>query len=145
MMKYIFYVLVAIIIFGCQNVNKPIKPENLISKEEMVSILTDAYISNAARSFNYNLIKKIGIRLDSLLYEKYNIDSLQFAESNTFYSSDLKTYANIISKVEKRLLVLQNEKDSVYDVIKKEKGDTINFRNKGETKLLVDPVESKSN
>lgn len=132
-------------ILGCQDVKKPERPENLISQETMVLILADAYISNAARSINNRLIRKTGVMLDSLLYEKYNIDSLQFVNSNAFYTSDLNTYSKIIQKVEVRLLIIQKKTDSLFEVYKKEKpGDTIKDSIQIKPNLLIDPVESKT-
>jgi len=132
---------------GCQEINKIEKPDNLISQENMVRILTDVYISNASRSVNNKLLKDYHIRLDSMIYKKYSIDSLQFVESNAFYSSNLKTYTDIITKVQEDLTILQVEKDSIYNIIKKEKEkqDSINKKKKQEPKLLAEPVESETN
>lgn len=142
-MKYLFFTILTLSILGCQDVKKPERPENLISQETMVLILADAYISNAARSINNRLIRKTGVMLDSLLYEKYNIDSLQFVNSNAFYTSDLNTYSKIIQKVEVRLLIIQKKTDSLFEVYKKEKpGDTIKDSIQIKPNLLIDPVES---
>ena len=139
---------------GCQDIKEIEKPENLIAKEVMVNILTDVYISNASRSINNKLLKEYNIKLDSLIYNKYHIDSLQFVESNAYYSSNLKTYTKLITSVEERLKVLQIEKDSIYEIIKKEKEDSTkakkkedstNVKIKEEPKLLADPVESGIN
>lgn len=144
-MKYLFFTILTLSFLGCQDVKKPEKPENLISQETMVLILADAYISNAARSINNRLIRKTGVMLDSLLYEKYNIDSLQFVNSNAFYTSDLNTYSKIIQKVEVRLLIIQKKTDSLFEVYKKEKpGDTIKDSIQIKSNLLIDPVESKT-
>jgi len=142
-MKYLFFTILTLSFLGCQDVKKPERPENLISQETMVLILADAYISNAARSINNRLIRKTGVMLDSLLYEKYNIDSLQFVNSNAFYTSDLNTYSKIIQKVEVRLLIIQKKTDSLFKVYKKEKpGDTIKDSIQIKPNLLIDPVES---
>jgi len=107
-------------LFSCQDVKKPERPANLISKEKMVDILSDVYISNASRNVNNKLIKKMNLKLDSLIYAKYEIDSIQFAQSNAFYSSDLKTYGNLLSQVKARFEILKTEKDSLYKIAKKE-------------------------
>lgn len=107
-------------LFSCQDVKKPEMPANLISKKKMVDILSDVYISNASRNVNNKLIKKMNLKLDSLIYAKYEIDSLQFVESNAFYSSDLKTYGNLLSQVKDRFEILKIEKDSLYQIAKKE-------------------------
>ncbi len=111
----------ALVLFlsSCQDVKKPERPENLISKEKMVDILTDVYITNAARNINNKLIKKTGVKLDSLVYSKFEIDSLQFVESNAFYCSDLETYRSLLSQVQDRMLEMQTEKDSIYAIAKK--------------------------
>jgi len=109
-----------LILFSCQDVKKPERPANLISKEKMVDILSDVYISNASRNVNNKLIKKMNLKLDSLIYAKYEIDSIQFAQSNAFYSSDLKTYGNLLSQVKARFEILKTEKDSLYKIAKKE-------------------------
>jgi len=153
-MKYLSIIICAILFLGCQDIKEIEKPENLIAKEVMVNILTDVYISNASRSINNKLLKEYNIRLDSLIYNKYHIDSLQFVESNAYYSSNLKTYTKLITSVEERLKVLQIEKDSIYKIIKKEKEDSTkakkkedstNVKIKEEPKLLADPVESGVN
>ena len=134
-------------LLSCQDVKRPEKPTNLISKEKMVDILSDVYISNASRNVNNKLIKKMNLRLDSLIYAKYEIDSLQFVESNAFYSSDLKGYGNLLSQVKDRFEILKIEKDSLYKIAKKE--DSILKAAKKEPKVkvvdstkLIDPVIS---
>ncbi len=134
-----------VIVTSCQDVKKPEKPQNLIPQETMANILTDIYISNAARSVNNRLLKEYNIKLDSVIYEKYEIDSLQFVESNAFYSSNIKTYTKIISSIEERLKLLQEEKDSIYEIIKKERGDTISGKEKIKEGLLINPVKNGIN
>ncbi|HBY66927.1 MAG TPA: DUF4296 domain-containing protein, partial [Flavobacteriaceae bacterium] len=86
-MKYAYLILL-IVAFGCQSVQKPEKPENLIPKEKMIDIMMESYLSNAARSVNNRKLRSYGLKLDSLIYAKYNIDSLQLAKSNTYYAAD---------------------------------------------------------
>ena len=111
----------------------------------MVDILTDVYISNAARSINNRLLKEYNIKLDSIVYKKYDIDSLQFAKSNEYYSTNLTTYTNLISSVEERLNILHIEKDSIYTIIKKEKEDTISGKKMEKVGVLRYSVKGNSN
>jgi len=146
--------LLGLFVISCQDVKKPDRPENLITKDKMASIMIDFYITNAARSINNKLLKKTGVQLDSLLYAKYDIDSIQFAESNTFYSANLKAYEEIMKKVSDSLTLLKKEKDSVYTIIKKHKEDSLvtfykknpklkpTKKNKKSTKKLVTPIQS---
>ncbi len=139
----IMLLLITTVFLACQDVKKPIRPKNLIPKEKMATILVDIYISNAARSVNNKILINKGIKLDSIIYEKYSIDSLQFVESNAFYSSDLNTYNGIISEVEKHLILLNEEKDSIYKLIRKERGDTITSKTNFKSNKLINPAESK--
>jgi hypothetical protein len=105
---------------SCQDVKKPEMPSDLISQNIMVDILTDVYISNASRNVNNKLIIKRNLQLDSIIYNKYKVDSLQFVVSNAYYSSDLKIYANLLTQVKDRLVLLQKEKDSIYKIVFKQ-------------------------
>jgi hypothetical protein len=121
-----FYLRIFCLIFfigclvSCQDVQKPEKPANLISKEVMVDILTDVYISNAARNVNNKLLRNKNIKLDSVIYSKYRLDSLQFALSNNYYSSNLDVYRSLLVKAQEKLMVLQIEKDSIYRAVTKQ-------------------------
>lgn len=148
-------ILALILIFGytsCQDVKKPEIPSDLISQEKMVDILSEVYIINASRNVNNKLIKKRKLQLDSLVYNKYKVDSLQFVVSNAYYSSDLEVYRNLMTQVQERLIILQKEKDSVYkivfkqDSIKKIENKASNLKeNKQEkiiSKTLINPAQS---
>ena len=107
-------------LISCQDVQKPEKPANLISQEIMVDILTDVYISNAARNVNNKLLRNKNIKLDSVIFNKYRVDSLQFVLSNNYYSSNLDIYRDLLIKAQEKLMVLQIEKDSIYRAVTKQ-------------------------
>jgi len=105
-MRYLF-LLVILLFSACQDIKKPEKPENLISREKMVDIYVDAYLSNAARSIDNRVILDKGVKLDSFIYTKHKIDSAQFAKSNAYYTIDLSKYAEIFTEVEQRLVAME--------------------------------------
>lgn len=111
-MKYWSIIFILIIFSSCQNVKQPEKPKNLIGKEMMVDIMTEAYLANAARSVDNKTIMEKGIQMDSLFYNKFGVDSLQFAKSNAFYAADVNAYITIFQEVEKRLNHMEVELDS---------------------------------
>lgn len=121
-----FYLRIFSLIFfigfliSCQDVQKPEKPTNLISQEVMVDILTDVYINNAARNINNKLLRNKNIKLDSIIYSKYRVDSLQFVLSNNYYCSNLDVYRDLLTKAQVKLMVLQTEKDSIYRAVTKQ-------------------------
>ena len=103
---------ILLVLIGCQDVKYPQAPENLIPEEQMMDIMADAYSGHAARSVNNRVLRSNQVALDSSLYKKYGIDSLQFARSNAFYTTDLDRYESLLKGVEERLMVRKKEIDS---------------------------------
>lgn len=134
-MKQLLYFLIFTFLIGCNSVDRPKKPKNLIGKDKMSDVMYDLYILNAAKGVNRKLLEKNGVMPMAYVYDKYDIDSLQFAESNTYYAYDIKTYNGMVEKVKERLKkdkdlyeqLTQDElksKDTLID-LKKEKKDSI--------------------
>ena len=147
-MKLVLHILIISLIFaGCQDVKYPDAPENLLPKEKFAEILADAYLGNASRSRSVNnrILRNKGIHLDSLLYNKHQVDSLSFAESNAYYASNLDLYTEIILDVEKILADKKARIDSVSKA-KTEKGsekkDSTSYSSFQKPKgQLADPVQ----
>lgn len=112
-MKYWPILIIVMGFWACQNVKLPEKPKNLIGKDKMVDVLTEAYLANAARSIDNKAILAEGIKMDSLFYTKFGVDSLQFAQSNAFYAADVNTYITIFQEVEARLDNMEKNLDSI--------------------------------
>ena len=98
-------------LLSCESKVKFEKPENLLSKEEMIDLLTDMHLANATSGIN-NINEEKNLNYMALVYEKYGVDSVRFAESNLYYAANVDDY-------EKRLMVLkkeyQTEMDSILD------------------------------
>lgn len=111
-MKKLFAVfIISILSISCQHIEKPEKPEDLIERDVLVEILVDTYLSNAVRSKTYQEIKDKNIRLEKFVYQKYDIDSLQFARSNAYYSADMDHYLLMLKEVEQKLNELKGEEE----------------------------------
>ena len=95
------FLLFAILII-CQ---KPAvsKPDNLIDEEVMVDIMYDVSVLEAMKSQKAFVLEANKINPNTYIYKKYKIDSLQFANSDKFYASDIKKYKEIFDKVNKRM------------------------------------------
>ncbi|MDC8002219.1 DUF4296 domain-containing protein [Aequorivita todarodis] len=115
MKQSIVFIIFVLGFLGCQDVNQPEKPKNLIAKDKMIDILMETYLDNAARSVDNRAITSKGIKMDSMVYKKFGIDSLQFAKSNAFYAADVNTYMEIIREVETRLTAMQQKMDSIWE------------------------------
>lgn len=146
-MRYLVGILLCVIVFSCNKVKKPAKPENLISKDKMVAILVDLTIYNSAKGSNKRLIDNNGVSIDSYIYKKHNIDSIQFKESNDYYTYDVKTYTSIYEKVEDSLTKLKEKYTEERDekTGRKQMIDSIKRENKRKKKpeKLNDSIISK--
>jgi len=111
MIRPLKYILLIAFVYSCKNnsVDKPKKPDNLISKDSMVEILYDVSLISSAKGINRKLLEIEGIVPEDYIYSKHNIDSLRFALSNEYYAHDLKTYEDIYNGVKAKL-----EKDKTH-------------------------------
>ena len=91
-MRQLTVILVSLLFWQCQDIKYPEAPENLIDKQTMIQIYTDAYLANASKNFNRTILLREQIALSEYIYKKYNVDSLQYEKSNAFYSVNLDEY-----------------------------------------------------
>ncbi|MFP4844873.1 DUF4296 domain-containing protein [Winogradskyella sp. PE311] len=102
-MRKISVFIILSLFLACVGNDKPSKPANLIPKSDMENILHDLYIINGAKGVNRKLLEKNGFQPETYVLNKYNIDSLQFANSNKYYAFDTEVYKSIIDNVKSRL------------------------------------------
>lgn len=113
--------------FSCQSVENAEKPDNLIPEDKMVNLITDLLKLDASESFSKAEFEKRNVTTKELIFEKYNIDSLQFTESSEYYAEDFKVNRRIYDSVldrlnkEKKLLDSLVNKQREEEKIKKEK------------------------
>ncbi len=88
---------------GCQTIERNKKPENLIPEDKMVEVLIDVHLFNAAKSVNRLPLQQTGMTPHQFIYEKHDIDSLTYEQSNAYYGADLNTYEEIHAKVKVQL------------------------------------------
>ena len=105
--RFSIYLSIILLASACYNSGKPKKPDNLIAKEKMVDILIDAKLIASANSANRKIMEDHGVKLNTYVYTKHNIDSLQFALSNAYYAFHIKDYEAIYVKVKDSLEILQ--------------------------------------
>lgn len=104
--RFTIYLSIILLVSACYNSGKPKKPDNLIAKEKMVDILIDAKLIASANSVNRKIMEDHGVKLNTYVYTKHNIDSLQFALSNAYYAFHIKDYEAIYVKVKDSLEIL---------------------------------------
>ena len=104
-MRKLFILL--ILIMSCSDQDGP---SNLMSEQQMVNFLLDINIINSSRAYRNNSDLNYYNIKDTFLYKKHNIDSLQFVNSNKYYSSNPKQYLRIYSNLQKKMRFI---KDSI--------------------------------
>ena len=148
--KYVSFLVLFLTLSSCYNVQKPNKPDNLISEDAMVNVLVDMAIMSSAKGVNKSKIEDSGIVPDEYIYKKNNIDSLSFSESNAYYAYDIKKYDAIYQRVKDSLMVVRDKykaidvkekkEKEVKDSIKRAKVN-IEKRKNNEKTTLVTPVK----
>lgn len=113
-MRTIYSIILFIFLLGCQDKVTYPKPEGLLSKAEMIDLLYDMHLAVGTSNVqNVHLEKSRNYM--SLVYEKYNIDSTRFAESNLYYTAHIQEYEEIFEEVERRIGNLQKIMEPVED------------------------------
>lgn len=112
-MNRIGYIAIALLVWQCQDIRYPEAPDNLIDQATMVDVYTDAYLANASKNFNRTVLLREQVALTEYIYKKYGIDSLQYAQSNAYYSSDLDNYKKMFEQVQENI----NERFTEVDAI----------------------------
>lgn len=114
-----YLIILLIIFYSCNFINNSSKiPDDLISQEKMIDILYDMSLLSVSKGINKNILENNGMKPKSYILNKYNIDSLQFVISNTYYSNDLEKYLHIYDMV---LEKLEFNREIIIDSIQKYK------------------------
>jgi len=110
-MKKIAILLSAVCLFACND--KLQEPDNLLSEDKMEDILYDVALLQSISSFAPAVLSANDIKIDTYIYDKYQTDSLTFAQSNEYYAADFDRYEAILEKVSERLKAEKVEIDSI--------------------------------
>jgi hypothetical protein len=96
----------------------------------MVDILYDMMLLNSAKGINKQLLEKTIQNPEQYIYNIYNIDSLQFVESNAYYTYKSDTYKAIYEKIEIKLTAQKKEFEALADEKKRAKDSIKKIKNK---------------
>lgn len=112
-MKKCFLLLVGFFVMLSCDKKVVEKPDNLIEKETMDSILYDLSLLQAIRGGYQGKLDSNKVEISNYIYKKYKIDSLQFANSNRYYASDAAAYNRMYNRVNERLLAEKTKMDTL--------------------------------
>lgn len=138
MKNILYYLSFIIIVSSCKKNGDiiPEKPENLLSEKQMADVLYDMALISAAKSTNRSILENSNVDPEEFIYKRHNIDSTQFAESNTYYSHDLNTYESIYQRVRNKL---DKNKEHYQEVVNQERMRSDSL--KDARKLLKDSLD----
>ncbi len=155
--RFILFFLL-IVVVACNRFGGPDKPENLISKEKMVSILIDSKLLTTGNSMTKKIMKDSSVDMSTYVFKKHNIDSMQFALSNSYYAFHIEEYEEIyamaIDSLERLGVKLKDvqaeewkeqtkrEEDSLKLITKKK--DSLKLLNPKDSLNVIDNVDSLS-
>ena len=102
MKKLLLLFTLLVLVISCQKAILE-KPAKLIDEDKMVNILFDITVLEAIKQVNPTALMERKITTSNYIYKKYQIDSLQFAQNDKYYASDVKNYAKMYDEVAKRI------------------------------------------
>ncbi|MGB5417801.1 DUF4296 domain-containing protein [Algibacter sp.] len=124
---------------ACNQLKGPDKPKNLITKDKMVDILIDAKFITSGSSKNKLIMRDSGLNVNTYVYERHQVDSLQFALSNDYYAFHVEDYEEIYTRIADSLTALK-------DALKIIEADEWKAKNKrAEDSLAKILIENKEN
>lgn len=99
-MKNFSIIILLVLIISCNS--KVEKPKNLIDKNKMEDILYDMSLMESIK--NQGLGGGVnGKEMFEFLQKKYNVDSIQYVESNKYYALDIDGYKKMLENVKVKL------------------------------------------
>lgn len=150
-MRYIAIILLVVFFGSCQNRERAKKPQDLIPQDKMVDILTEISLVHGARSYNKQMLEQTGLNPDTYIWEKFDIDSAQFARSNLYYTSNYQQYQQIYDRVKLRLEnmkmiydSLREEEERRRDSLRAQPGDSLRTSPRRKRELEIDTVRPDS-
>lgn len=130
-MRFFYAFLLILTIFSCtRGAYKP--PENLIPEDQMVDVLYEYMLLNSAKGINKKILEKHIVNPTQYVFDKFDIDSIQFAESNTYYAHNSEVYASIYASLKEKL---ELNKKAMEDLIADEKKKRDSLQNLNRVRL----------
>lgn len=88
------------------------KPKNLISEDVMVDILYDLHVFNSIKLNAISNANQDNRSPADYIYQKYEVDSAQFASSDRYYAADIEEYEKLYQRVTSKITVEKAKIDS---------------------------------
>ncbi len=102
-MKKIIVLATVLLFLACNNKSELVKPAKFIESETMENILYDLALLQALKSYSPDKLKQNSINPKTYIYQKYKIDSLQFAQNNIYYATNTEDYSLMFDRISKKM------------------------------------------
>lgn len=116
-----------LLLLSCQDVETIERPNNLIPEQKMAEVLTELALLNSAKNYNKRFLEQTGLRPNDYLYQKFDIDSLQLAESTRYYANNYTQFERIYRRVQQNLEKMKTENEIIAAQLQKEKDSISNL------------------
>lgn len=116
-MKNLSLLLFLMVILSCQTTDKIKKPSNLLSKDQMVAILSDIAVLKSANDVNSNRLSKYIESPFDYVTEKYQVDSLTIAQNIEYYNFQFNDNLSIYKRIEENIKERKQKIDSINIII----------------------------
>jgi hypothetical protein len=128
------FVLIILVLFLSVSCKKELvkEPKRLIDKGKMIDIMYDLSVLDAIKYQNPLSLDSTDSSQKKFIFQKYKVDSLQFAQSNMYYAADYESYKDMFDQIAKRLEKNQKKADSLVKIEEK-KAAKEKKKNKGKT------------
>ena len=115
------FVLIILVLFLSVSCEKELvkQPKRLIEKDKMIDIMYDLSILDAIKYHNPLSLDSTDSSPKKFIFQKYKVDSLQFAQSNMYYAADYESYKDMFDEIARRLEVNQKKADSLVKIEEK--------------------------
>ncbi len=120
-MKPFLYIFFVFFVISCQDISPVEKPANLIERAKMEEIIYEIAIVNSARGYDIQKLSQYDVNPETYVFEKFGIDSVQYAKSVSYYSSDIEGYRDMYLSIQKRIEGEFSHYDSLAKLEKKVK------------------------
>lgn len=135
MNRFLYIAFLSVFLINCTSNTIIKKPDDLISKEQMVDLLTDMFLASGAQHIKNTNLKR-NVDYFPLVFEKHQIDSARFKKSNYYYTSKIDDYDQILKEVDSRLRKLRSQFKE-----ERELADSLKKLEKNELKMKKDSIK----
>ncbi len=115
------FVVIVLVLFLSVSCKKELvkQPKGLIEREKMIDIMYDLSLLEAIKYQNPLSLDSSDTSQKRFVWQKYKVDSLQFAQSNIYYAADYDDYKDMFDEIAKRLEKNQRAADSLAKIDEK--------------------------